>query len=76
MLLERKFCICLCCMYQQQMLSNFVEDALEKHGVLVIPNQTITPAQQVAFSQAFAQLELTTHIVRAVIHVQFCLDLR
>ena len=36
-----------------------IETALEAHGVLVFPNQAITPAQQVAFSAAFAPLEMT-----------------
>lgn len=36
-----------------------IEEALERHGVLVFPAQTITPAQQVAFSRAFAELETT-----------------
>jgi taurine dioxygenase len=36
-----------------------IEDALETFGVLVFPNQDISPAQQVAFSEAFAELELT-----------------
>ena len=36
-----------------------IEEALEAHGVLVFPDQTISPAEQVAFSRAFAELELT-----------------
>ena len=36
-----------------------VETALEKHGVLIFRDQQITPEQQVAFSSAFADLELT-----------------
>ena len=36
-----------------------IEKALEKHGVLIFPDQDITPAQQIAFSAAFAPLELT-----------------
>lgn len=39
-----------------------IEHALEKYGVLIIPQQDITPAQQVAFSEVFATLERTTHI--------------
>lgn len=36
-----------------------IEQALEQYGVLIFPNQIITPAQQIAFSRAFASLELT-----------------
>ena len=36
-----------------------IEDALERYGVLVFPNQQITPGQHVAFSRAFAELEFT-----------------
>lgn len=36
-----------------------IEAALEQHGVLIFPEQMISPAQQVAFSKAFAPLELT-----------------
>jgi alpha-ketoglutarate-dependent taurine dioxygenase len=36
-----------------------IEHALEKYGVLVFSDQVITPQQQVAFSAAFAELELT-----------------
>ena len=39
-----------------------LEDALERHGVLLFPGQDITPGQQVAFSRAFAELELTERI--------------
>ena len=38
---------------------NDIEYALEKYGVLIFPDQEISPEQQVAFSAAFAQLELT-----------------
>lgn len=41
---------------------DLIEDALEMYGVLVFPEQKITPAEQVAFSRAFATLEFTTHI--------------
>ncbi|MCB1744168.1 MAG: TauD/TfdA family dioxygenase [Gammaproteobacteria bacterium] len=33
-----------------------IEAALERHGVLVFPDQTLSPADQVAFSRAFADL--------------------
>ena len=36
-----------------------IETALEKHGVLIFRDQQIIPEQQVAFSSAFADLELT-----------------
>jgi taurine dioxygenase len=36
-----------------------IEQALEKYGVLIFPEQQITPQQQVDFSAAFAPLELT-----------------
>ena len=36
-----------------------LEEALEAFGVLVFPDQSITPAEHVAFSRAFADLELT-----------------
>lgn len=36
-----------------------IEQALEQYGVLVFPDQQITPMQQVAFSAAFAPLEVT-----------------
>ena len=36
---------------------NALEDLLETWGVLVFPGQQITPAQQVAFSRAFGELE-------------------
>jgi taurine dioxygenase len=39
-----------------------IETALEKHGVLIFPEQTVTPAQQVAFSAALGPLELTANI--------------
>lgn len=39
-----------------------IEAALETYGVLIIPNQQITPDQQVAFSAAFATLEKTARI--------------
>ena len=37
-----------------------IESALEKYGVLIFKNQYISPAQQIAFSRAFSELELTT----------------
>lgn len=39
-----------------------VEQALERHGVLIFRNQAIEPAQQIAWSKAFAHLELTARI--------------
>ena len=42
-----------------QDLIDRIEAALERYGVLVFPDQDITPAQQVAFSRAFAELEET-----------------
>lgn len=36
-----------------------VEDALEKYGVIIFPDQKVTPQQHVAFSGQFAPLELT-----------------
>ena len=41
---------------------DLIEDALEHHGVLVFRGQSITPAQQVAFSAAFADLEATARV--------------
>lgn len=39
---------------------NQIEDALEKHGVLVFPKQhAVTPEQQIAFSLAFGPLDVT-----------------
>lgn len=35
-----------------------IEAALEQYGVLIFPDQDITPGQQVAFSAAFAPLEV------------------
>jgi len=40
-------------------LINTIEVALEKYGVLIFPDQFITPQQQVDWSRAFAELELT-----------------
>lgn len=39
-----------------------IETALEECGVLVFPEQVLTPAQQVAFSAAFGPLERTGNI--------------
>jgi len=39
-----------------------IETALERYGVLVFPEQTISPAQQVAFSAALGPLEPTGNI--------------
>ena len=39
-----------------------IEDALERHGVLVFPDQYITPAPQIAWSRAFAELEPTARV--------------
>lgn len=39
-----------------------IEGALERHGVLIFRRQTIDPAQQIAWSRAFAELELTARI--------------
>lgn len=39
-----------------------IEDAIEYYGVLIFTNQDITPAQQVAFSSAFAKLEETARV--------------
>ena len=39
-----------------------IETALEQYGVLIFPGQDITPAQQVAWSGAFADLEKTARI--------------
>lgn len=36
-----------------------IEVALERYGVLIFPQQEITPQQQIDFSAAFADLELT-----------------
>ena len=36
-----------------------IEIALEQYGVLIFPNQTISPRQQINFSKAFGELELT-----------------
>ncbi|MFK7944442.1 MAG: TauD/TfdA dioxygenase family protein [Paracoccaceae bacterium] len=45
-----------------QTLVDRIESALEQYGVLVFPDQHITPTQQVAFSRAFAELEQTARI--------------
>lgn len=39
-----------------------IETALEHFGVLIFRNQYISPAQQIAFSQAFATLEPTSRV--------------
>ncbi|MGR3513846.1 MAG: TauD/TfdA dioxygenase family protein [Paracoccaceae bacterium] len=39
-----------------------IEGALEKHGVLIFRDQQISPAQQIAFSRAFAELEMTSRV--------------
>lgn len=39
-----------------------IEEALEAYGLLVFPDQNITPGQLVAFSAAFATLEKTARI--------------
>lgn len=39
-----------------------IEIALERFGVLIFRDQTITPAQQIAFSSAFAHLEKTARV--------------
>ena len=39
-----------------------VERALERHGVLIFRDQAIEPAQQIAWSKAFAHLEPTARI--------------
>ena len=39
-----------------------IETALERYGVLVFRDQQITPAQQIAFSAAFADLEPTARV--------------
>ncbi|MEM7744623.1 MAG: TauD/TfdA family dioxygenase [Pseudomonadota bacterium] len=39
-----------------------IEEALERHGVLIFRNQQITPAQQVAFSGALADLAPTMRV--------------
>ncbi|MEM1275864.1 MAG: TauD/TfdA family dioxygenase [Pseudomonadota bacterium] len=39
-----------------------VEAALERHGVLVFRSQTLDPAQQIAWSRAFAELEVTARV--------------
>ncbi len=39
-----------------------IESALEKHGVLIFPDQRISPAEQVAFSRALGPLEATANI--------------
>ena len=44
------------------MVIEAIETALERHGVLVFPDQTISPAQQVAFSAALGPLETTGNI--------------
>ena len=40
-------------------LMETIETALEQHGVLIFPDQSITPRQQIDFSRAFADLEMT-----------------
>ena len=39
-----------------------IETALERHGVLIFRDQDISPAQQIAFSKAFASLEQTARV--------------
>ncbi|MEM7210470.1 MAG: TauD/TfdA family dioxygenase [Pseudomonadota bacterium] len=39
-----------------------VEQALERYGVLIFRGQEITPAQQIAWSRAFAELEQTARV--------------
>lgn len=39
-----------------------IETALERYGVLIFPDQDISPAQQIAFSAAFAALEKTARV--------------
>lgn len=39
-----------------------IETALERFGVLIFPDQIITPAQQVAFSASFGELEMTARV--------------
>ncbi len=39
-----------------------IETALERYGVLVFRAQNITPAQQVTWSRAFAELEVTVRV--------------
>ena len=39
-----------------------IEAALEKYGVLIFRDQQISPAQQIAFSRAFAALERTSRV--------------
>ncbi|MEM1162717.1 MAG: TauD/TfdA family dioxygenase [Pseudomonadota bacterium] len=39
-----------------------IEDALERHGVLIFRGQDVSPAQQIAWSRAFAHLEQTARI--------------
>ncbi|MEM9043995.1 MAG: TauD/TfdA family dioxygenase [Pseudomonadota bacterium] len=41
---------------------DLIESALERHGVLIFRGQTIDPAQQIAWSRALAELELTARI--------------
>ena len=40
----------------------FLEDALERFGVLVFPSQDISPCQQVAFTRALGALESTRRV--------------
>ena len=39
-----------------------IETALEKYGVLIFKDQQLSPAQQIAFSEAFATLEQTARV--------------
>jgi len=39
-----------------------LESALERHGVLVIPDQAITPRQQVEFSRAIGEIETSNTV--------------
>lgn len=41
---------------------DLIESALERHGVLIFRDQTIDPAQQIAWSRALAELELTARV--------------
>ena len=35
-----------------------IEEAFDTHGVLVVRNQNITPARQIAFARRFGQIEI------------------
>ena len=44
----------------------FLQDAIDRHGVLVFHDQPLTDDQQVVFSRSFGELELSMGRLRAL----------